>query len=261
VEARASRPYRDVHDLWMRAGVRLACLERLAAADAFRSLGHDRRKALWQVRALNAAEPLPLFTWGETREVGTEPDALLPSMPLSEHVVADYQTLRLSLKAHPVSFLRDGLRRQGAVPCNNLRGLRDGAFVRVAGVVLVRQRPGSAKGVVFMTIEDETGVANSVIWPKTLERYRKVVMGARLVLIHGRIQRHENIIHIVCARLDDKSDWLASLTEAGEHFHVPIANADEVLRPDPGSQRSAPEPRLARHPRDARVLPPSRDFH
>ena len=109
--------------------------------------------------------------------------------------------------------------------------MRDGAFVSVAGVVLVRQRPGSAQGVVFMTIEDETGVANSVIWPKVLERERKVVMGARLVVVHGRIQRHEDIIHVVAAKLEDRSDWLRLLTEDGEALSIALANADHVKHP------------------------------
>ena len=146
---------------------------------------------------------------------------------------------------------------------------RTAAYVSVAGVMLVRQRPGSAKGVVFMTIEDETGIANAVVWPKTLERFRKVVMGARLIVIHGRIQRHEDIIHVVSARLEDRSDWLALLSEEADRMKAPLANADEVLRPDPGSARSPTHPRWAGHPRNERIIPPreariipkSRDFH
>ena len=148
-------------------------------------------------------------------------------------------------------------------------GLRDGAYVTIAGVVLVRQRPGSAKGVVFMTIEDETGVANAVVWPKTLERYRKVIMTARLIHIRGRIQRHEDIIHVVSGRLEDRSHWLAELSEwvhENEHkMPVPIAHADEVRRPDPGSAREKHQPRFhprwAGHPRNERIIPKSRDFH
>ena len=143
----------------------------------------------------------------------------------------------------------------------------------VAGVVLVRQRPGSAKGVVFMTIEDETGIANAVVWPKTLERYRKVVMTARLILIEGRIQkRHADIIHIVSAKLIDRSDWLSRLSEWAADMKVPFANADEVLHPDPGSahRREGEDkrihPRFSRepkphHPRNVRIIPKSRDFH
>ena len=268
----AVRPFRDVHDLWMRAGLKLATLEKLAAADAFRSLGLDRRQALWEVKGLSAAAPLPLFSWSETREAGAEPAVALPEMALSEHVVNDYQTLRLSLKAHPMSFLRARFQARRVRACHELRGLKDGAYVSVAGVVLVRQRPGSAKGVVFMTIEDETGVANAVVWPKTLERFRKVVMGARLIVIHGRIQRHEDIIHVVSARLEDRSDWLALLSEAAHELTLPVANADHVRHPDIRAEQSGlhnghprwagnpRDPRLT-HPRDARIIPKSRDFH
>ena len=277
--------FTHTHDLWLRARVRLATLGKLAAADAFRSLGLDRRQALWEVKALGSVEPLPLFSWSETREAGLEPEVALPAMPLSEHVVNDYQTLRLSLKAHPMSFLRAHLNRphSGAatssrkrapriLSCDELRGVKDGAYVSVAGVVLVRQRPGSAKGVVFMTIEDETGIANAVVWPKTLERFRKVVMGARLIVIHGRIQRHEDIIHVVSQRLEDRSDWLRLLSEHGPEMKAPLANADHVKSPDiraeqPGLHNGHPrwsqtprDPRLT-HPRDARIIPKSRDFH
>ncbi|MCL4766108.1 MAG: error-prone DNA polymerase [Hyphomicrobiaceae bacterium] len=264
-----SPPYRDLHDLWARAGVRLATIEKLAAADAFRSVGLDRRQALWEVRALTAARPLPLFAWAETRDAGAEPEVALPEMPLPEHVVNDYQTLRLSLKAHPVSFLRPALAAERAVPCAALRNLKDGQWVGVGGVVLVRQRPGSGQGVVFMTLEDETGIANVVVWPKLLERFRKVIMGARLILVRGRVQRHEDIIHVVSVSLEDKSGWLVSLSEWGDDFKPSVANADEVKRPDPGSARNTGHPRFARHPREERsipkrlesILPKSRDFH
>jgi error-prone DNA polymerase len=284
----AASLFRDVRDLWRRSGVSRATLERLAAADAFRSLGHDRRQALWEVRGLPKELPLPLFDHAAANEIGTEPEVTLPVMPLSEHVVNDYRTLRLSLKAHPMSFLRTRIASRGILSCADLKSTRDGAHVKIAGVVLVRQRPGSAAGVVFMTIEDETGVANSVIWPQVLERMRKVVMGARLVVVHGRIQRHEDIIHVVAERLEDRSDWLKLLDEEGDTLSVPVANADEVKRPDPGSWRPSPDeeqtpfplapadhvkrplaasekphPRWhpRRHPRAERIIPKSRDFH
>jgi len=261
----AGGPFRDVRDLKRRARLSHATLERLAAADAFRSLGLDRRQALWEVKALAPAEDLPLFAWSASPDAGEEPEVELPRMALSEHVVNDYQTLRLSLKAHPMQFLRGDLAAGAIVPCAALRGMKDGAFVRVAGVVLVRQRPGSAKGVVFMTIEDETGVANTVVWPNALEKFRKVVMAARLIVVSGRIQRHGDIIHVVSSKLEDRSPWLARLSEEGPAMKVPIANADEVLRPDPGSARgSAAEmahPRWAGHPRNERIIPKSRDFH
>ena len=275
------RRYGDVRDLWRRSGLKRASLERLAAADAFRSLGLDRRQALWEVRGLPLEVPLPLFDHAGTAEAGAEQEVTLPIMPLSEHVVNDYRTLRLSLKAHPVNFLRARIAAACIASCADLKACRDGAKVSVAGVVLVRQRPGSAQGVVFMTIEDETGIANSVIWPNVLERERKVVMGARLVVVHGRIQRHEDIIHVVAERLEDRSDWLNLLTEDGETLSIALANADEVRRPEPGSWRGArdgdeadgverprgsrerfhPRWHPRRHPRSERIIPKSRDFH
>jgi len=273
-----AKAYRDVRELWRRSGLKRASLERLAAADAYRSLGLDRRQALWEVRGLPKEAPLPLFDQAGTADTGAEQEVALPVMPLSEHVVNDYRTLRLSLKAHPMSFLRAPIAASGIAACADLKTCRDGARVSVAGVVLVRQRPGSAQGVVFMTIEDETGIANSVIWPNVLERERKKVMGARLVVVHGRVQRHEDIIHVVAARLEDRSDWLDCLTEDGEALSLALANADEVRRPDPGSWRHAPneddeqDPVRAKrpshprwhprcHPRSERIIPKSRDFH
>lgn len=256
-----------MRDMWRRSGLKRAILERLAAADAFRSLGLDRRQALWEVRGLPKELPLPLFDRAGTTETGAEPEVALPAMPLSEHVVNDYRTLRLSLKAHPMSFLRARVRQAHIAACADLKAMRDGTWVSVAGVVLVRQRPGSAQGVVFMTIEDETGVANAVIWPKVLERERKVVMGTRLVVVHGRIQRHEDIIHVVAARLEDRSDWLRLLTEDGEALSIALANADHVKHAngedsrERARERGHPRWHPRRHPRNERIIPRSRDFH
>ena len=270
-ESEAKKIAPPVKDL-LRTGLRAETLEKLAAADAFRSLGLDRRQALWEVKALAHAPPLPLFDWSQAKETGEEAEVTLPEMALSEHVVNDYQTLRLSLKAHPMAFLRGDFRKTGVLCCDALRAVKDGARVAIAGVVLVRQRPGSAKGVVFMTIEDETGVANTVVWPKMLERYRKVVMTSRLILIEGRVQRHEDIIHVVCGKLIDRSDWLLRLSEWAADMKPPLANADEVCRDSAFSQvgsshqKDHAHPRFARepkphHPRNVRIIPKSRDFH
>ena len=257
-----------LEELQRRSGVSVATLERLAAADAFRSFRLDRRQALWQVRALVRAPELPLFAHAAQREMGPEPETRLPEMPLSEHVVADYQTLRLSLKAHPMHFLRLALRTEGIIDAGELRNVKDGARVAYAGVVLVRQRPGSAKGVVFMTLEDEMGVANSVVWPNVLERFRKVVMSARLILVKGVVQRHQDIIHIVAQYLEDRSVWLRRLAEAGPSMIVPIADSDEVGADSleerasrPRTEAMSPAGRIEGHPRNVRILPPSRDFH
>ncbi len=234
----------------------MPALEKLAAADCFRSLGLDRRQALWEVKALAKAKALPLFAFADTREQGEDAHVALPEMPLSEHVVNDYQTLKLSLKAHPMQFLRHLCREQKATDHERLKSLRNGAPVTVAGVVLVRQRPGSAKGVVFLTLEDEFGVANAVIWPQVLETHRAVVMGSRLMLIKGRVQRTGDIIHVVASTVEDRTPWLQLLTEDGMLIRTTLARADEVVKPGPDPVQPA-----ARHPRNVRVIPKSRDFH
>jgi error-prone DNA polymerase len=238
--AAATRPFSTLADLRHCAGVSVASLEKLAAADAFRSLGLDRRAALWQVKALARAKPLPLFETACVDDRGIELPVTLPAMRLSEHVVNDYQTIRLSLKAHPMNFLRQMCSGARVTDNAKLKETANGQSVSVAGIVLVRQRPGSAKGVVFITLEDEFGVCNLVVWPKALERYRAIVMGARLMLVRGRIQRHNDIIHVVANHLEDKTQWLDLLS------------ADPVKPITSDSHR---------HPRNERVIPPSRDFH
>jgi error-prone DNA polymerase len=249
----AARPYASVEELRSRGRVPVHAIQRLAAADAFRSLGLDRRAALWDSRALKQAPDLPLFTYAETRDEGSEgAPARLPAMPLSEHVVNDYQTIRLSLKAHPMRFLREHYARQKFVTADRLTSVRDGKRLSIAGLVLIRQRPGSAKGVVFITIEDETGVANLVVWPDVFDRQRKIVMGARLMAVHGIVQRDEDsdVIHVVACDLEDHSSMLRHLSE--DVITPPLAPGDapKTLRPPPG-----------RHPRDVEVIPKSRDFH
>ena len=266
-------PFTSIEEVQAQSEVPVRALEKLAAADGFRSLGLDRRQALWQVKALPKAAALPLFAAAETRETGAEAPLALPTMPLSEHVVDDYRTLRLSLKAHPVSFLRPDLDRQGILPAAGLAGLEDGARTTVAGLVLVRQRPGTASGVVFMTLEDETGIANAVVWPKTFAAYRRQVMGSRLALISGRIQRTQDIIHLVAQHMDDISDELLRLSEEGASFEPAIEAFQPAPTDRPGPTRplrrgkDGKDARLPRfnprtHPRDLRgLVPRSRDFH
>ncbi|WP_349363059.1 MAG: error-prone DNA polymerase [Roseitalea porphyridii] len=249
--ARRDRPYESVEELRSRGRVSARGIQLLAAADAFGSVGRDRRAALWDARAIKPAPDLPLFTHAEAADEGADTPALLPAMPLSEHVVADYQTVRLSLKAHPLSFLRTTLAARGFIRTADLRDKRFGARVAVAGIVLIRQRPGSAKGVVFVTIEDETGSANLVVWPKVLKQYRKVVMGARLMAVHGTVQASEGVIHVVATHLQDETGRLTALSE--DLLEPEISRADEVKRPIMGH--------AGRHPRNVRVIPKSRDFH
>nr|WP_199699643.1 error-prone DNA polymerase [Notoacmeibacter ruber] len=242
-------PYETVESLKSRAGLASGAIHTLAAADAFRSMGLDRRAALWEARAIRDAPDLPLFR--QEHDEGKEQPVLLPAMSICEHVVADYQTTRLSLKQHPMHFLRKSMERQGYRTAADLKALRSGARLKLAGLVLIRQRPGSAKGVCFITLEDETGVANLVVWPKVMETFRKAVMTARLMAVEGSIQRDADVIHVVARRLTDRSDALERLSEG--RLAAQLCRADHVTNPLP--------PMQMRHPRQARIIPKSRDFH
>jgi error-prone DNA polymerase len=244
-------PFADLPDLVARARLDSRTIRALAAADAFRSMGLDRRAALWETKALKDAPDLPLFR--AERDEGHEPRVTLPAMPVCEHVVADYQTLRLSLKAHPMTFLRASMSRQGFTRAADLPGCRNGQRLQLAGLVLVRQRPGSAKGVCFITLEDETGVANLVVWPKVMAAFRKVIMTARLLQVTGRLQRdpESGVTHIVVEVLQDRSDVLLRLSDRS--LSPPLSRADEVKHPVPAPTHG--------HPRNAKIIPSSRDFH
>ncbi|MER8572312.1 error-prone DNA polymerase [Mesorhizobium sp. M1338] len=214
VERRGSG-YESVRDIWLRSGLDVGEIERLAQADAFRSLGLDRREALWAVRALDgksAAERLPLFDQPALRLRELEPETKLPTMPLGEHVIHDYRSLGLSLKAHPVAFLRERLDRAGITPNANLPNVRDGRRVSVAGLVLVRQRPGKGNAI-FLTLEDDKAVANIIFWQRTFDRYRPIVMGARFVRVTGKLQSESGVVHIVAEKVEDLTPWLTVLLE------------------------------------------------
>ena len=264
VTAREQKRFTSLEDFARDTKLPKRALILLADADAFRSLGLDRRAALWAVRRLPDDEPLPLFLAATAREQPDEAAQPLPAMPLSEHVVADYQTIRLSIKGHPMQFLRPIFDRGGVRSCHATTGLPDGSFAKCAGVVLVRQRPGSAKGVVFLTIEDETGIANIVVWPKAMERFRKEVMGARLVLIEGRIQKSvEGVVHLVAERLTDRTDEMSRLSDGSLSEKPVLPSGAALIEALPG-ERGVPahtQPSKARHPRNVRILPRSRDFH
>ena len=212
--------YRDAGDLWRRSGLGRAALERLAGADALRSLGLDRRRALWALKALGEPPlPLPLFAAAGASEARAA--ALLPAMPLGEHVVEDYAATSLSLKRHPLAFLRTELAREGMVAAAALAALPVERRVAVAGLVLIRQRPGSANGVVFITIEDETGIANLILWPDVLERFRRAALGATLLYCRGRLQREESVIHIVAEELRDLTPRLGTLRRRDDATPLP----------------------------------------
>ena len=223
--------YDSVRDLWLRAELALSVLEKLAEADAFRSLGLDRREALWIVRGLNRAgdkDDLPLLK--TLRFVDLEPDAKLPPMSLGQHVVEDYRHLALSLKAHPCAFVRAQLFSRGILEAGALASHPAGQRVTVAGLVLVRQRPGSAKGTIFLTLEDETGIANIIVWPKVFEPLRPIIIGARFIAITGRVQRDGDVLHVVTEKAEDLTWLLGLLSTQGSEIST-LARADEVRRP------------------------------
>ena len=255
------------------AGVSRFTIERLAEADAFRSLGLDRRAALWAARRLDmiGAHParrigsaatedaLPLLTPHLSDELFPEEAVALPAMPLAEHVVEDYVATGLSLKEHPVRFFRDRLTALGALPNARLRGddLRQDARVTVAGLVLVRQRPGTAKGVIFMTLEDETDIANIIVWPKAFAKNRRTVMTARFLAVRGRLQRAGLVIHVVAENFVDLSAELPWLREGGDLFSPKFSGGP--LPPEKDDPFTAKP--ISAHPLDTQLLLKSRDFH
>jgi error-prone DNA polymerase len=293
IESVRGRGFDSVRDLWLRTRLRPAALEKLAEADAFRSLGLNRRDALWAVRALQRSgdkDDLPLFKRVAMPEL--EPDAALPPMLPGEHVIEDYRPLHLSLKAHPVSFLRADLEARGIVRHELLADMRPGQCVTVAGLVLVRQRPGTGNAI-FMTLEDETGIANTILWPRVFEHFRPIVLGARLISVTGELQNEKGVIHIVARAFEDLTPLLRRLSEHG-HQIDPTAPTDETKRPVQGSWRHPRKPLMPvdaasaddrfRHPRTgdsfvrmakeksalleqaavapvAKVLPKGRNFH
>ncbi|MDP2063860.1 MAG: error-prone DNA polymerase [Phaeovulum sp.] len=243
--------YPDPESLCLRARIAPAVLERLAEADAFAGLGLTRRDALWAVRAIRAPVALPLF--GPDGEGLREPAMTLPTMHLGEEVVEDYLALRLSLRAHPMELLRPAL--PGLTPHDRLATVPP-ARISVCGLVITRQRPGTASGVIFLTLEDETGVSNVVVWPRVYERFRRIVMGGRLLRVTGRLEREGIVVHLIADLIEDLSPRLSELGHPMDGA-VGITNpaADEAPRPPR-------HPPRARHPREqAKRLFPSRDFH
>ncbi len=241
ISAARGNGYPDIEALQRHTGLTRAAITKLANADAFAPSGHPRREALWQARALTGAAPLPLFADGEGI---VEPPAQLPAPSLGEQVVEDYRALRLSLRAHPLALLRESL--GNGHTATRIAETPDGARIVATGLVITRQRPGTASGVIFLTLEDETGVINVIVWPKTYERFRRAVIAGRLLRITGKLQREGSVSHLIARRIEDLSPWLDRLGMAPEAT---------------GNARRPPPPR-ARHPREqARRLFPSRDFH
>jgi error-prone DNA polymerase len=256
IEVARGNGYPDAESLWRRAGVAPGVLERLAEADAFADTGLTRRDALWQVRAVRGQAPLPLFSDPIDGEGIREPVIHLPPMHLGEEVVEDYRSLRLSLRAHPMELLRPHL--PGLTPDAELATAPLGRTT-VCGLVITRQRPGTASGVVFLTLEDETGVCNVVVWRRVYDRFRRSVIGGRLLQISGHLEREGLVVHLIAEWIEDRSDSLSLLGH-------PCADAIGRTSPQADEAPQGIRPRLtaprARHPREqAKVLFPSRDFH
>ncbi|MBB4104196.1 error-prone DNA polymerase [Allorhizobium borbori] len=268
VNARVIGPYRSIDDLWRRVRLAAGAMEALASADAFQpAFNLSRREALWALKGLRD-EPLPLFAAATEREASAfpeqdEPEIALRPMTAGGEVVEDYGHVGLTLRAHPLTFLREDLRQRRFVPCADAVSSPDRRWVKTAGLVLVRQRPGSAKGVIFVTIEDETGIANLVVWPKIFEKFRRIVLGSGMLGVSGRLQREGEVVHIVARELFDLSADLLSVGQRDTPFRQPFARADEFRN---GPPRDDPRG-LARYARPAApaseeaIRVRSRDFH
>jgi len=262
--ARRATLYRSIEDLWRRVPIPIAALERLAEADAFQTLGLDRRQALWAIRGLSDTR-LPLFDTVPA-EPDPEPDVALNPMTAGRQVVEDYRSTGLSLRRHPVSFLRPDLAQRRIVRCADLPTIRDGKQVEVAGIILVRQRPGSARGVLFVTIEDETGHANLILWPSVFEKQRALVLSASMVACRGKLQKEGEVIHVIAAHLTDLSGLLRSVGERDDQpFPLPHGRGDDLNRGSQPDSRDRPRPRDI-YVRDLDIRPakgikvPTRDF-
>jgi len=270
IMAARDKGFDSVRDLYFRTGLSLRCLERLARADAFRSLGLGRRDALWATQGLgaptgerSAVEDLPLYAHAlddHFTVLQKEEAVALPPMTPGAHVIEDYATLKLSLKAHPVSFVREKLRAQGAITARELAGHPAERIVAIAGLVLVRQRPGTASGVIFATLEDETGIANVIIWPKLFEANRRTVLAARFLGVKGRLQREQSVTHLIARELTDLTAELRALGDS-DHLIAPHGRADEVCHPNSDSRTAPNAHAIAQTKRLAALLPKGRSFH
>jgi len=273
VGARTITAFETVEDVWRRAGVQRAAIEKLADGDAFHSFSVDRRQGLWKVRGLGEA-PLPLFAAADRAAAtfsaeGAEPEVLLRPLTDGREVIEDYRNLQLSLRAHPLSFVRDELTRRGVTRCADLTSVRDGRHVEVAGIILVRQKPGSAKGVLFITIEDETGIANGILWPDRFEAQRRTIMSASMVGLKGRVQKEGEVIHVICDRIIDHGDLLIRVGDMSFPHRTGRGDAGQHPgSPDRGDKGWEPGPRNCYWPPHADGMDPedvvrfkSHDFH
>jgi error-prone DNA polymerase len=230
--ARGETPYASIEELWRQAEIPVTALERLAEADALGSLGVSRRDALWTIRGLSG-EVMPLFEAADERDrmirsESNEPAVALTPMTEGREVVEDYRSKGLTLRQHPLAFLRGELRERKIHSCATLRHVRDGQRLTIAGLVLVRQKPGSAKGVMFMTIEDETDVANIIVWPSLFEKQRRLILSSGMMAVRGRYQREGGVTHLIAEHLIDLSDLLRSVGDRDDPFSMRHGRGDEA---------------------------------
>lgn len=255
VRARGDEPYTSIEEVQRRAFVGRGALDRIGDADGFGSLGLSRRGGLWNAKGLSESA-LPLFAAADERAgkllpEAAEPEVLLAPMAEGAEVVEDYRASGLSLRAHPLAFLRDELTARKIITCRELQGVKDGRWIDLAGIVLVRQKPGSAKGVMFITLEDESDVANLIVWTSVFEKHRRIILGASMLGVRGQVQREGEVIHVIAQRIDDLSAMLASVGRRDD-----VAEIYRMGRADGVKHGAAPDPRdpanrpLGRNPRD-----------
>ena len=230
--SRSEKTFTSIEDVWRRAGVPMATLYHIAAADGFHSLGLSRRDAAWAIKGLRD-EALPLFAAADDRAGLLRPEALEPRVTLApmtqgREVVEDYRSTGLSLRAHPLAFLRETLARQGFAPCRAVKNTPNGRRLAIAGLVLVRQMPGSAKGVMFITLEDESANANLIVWPSVFEQHRRAILGATMLGCWGRVQSADGVIHLIVDRVSDLSSQLKTVSDVEDGFLLCAGRGDEA---------------------------------
>jgi len=260
IAMRGEAPFKSLHDLWRRAGVPISTLEQLARADAFKpSFGLARREALFALKGMRD-EPLPLFADlldadGAHQPEAPEPALALKAMTVGHEVVEDYNTQGFSLNRHPISFLRDDLKGRGILACREAIAAPDGKYVKVAGLVLVRQRPGSANGVTFMTIEDESSDMNVIVWEKTGQLFRRVLLASNLIEVSGQIQKEGQVIHLIARSLNDLSPLLSTISQRDVAMTLPHQPGDEFR-----NGGALMDSRVAKSPAGHAALVKTRDF-
>jgi error-prone DNA polymerase len=245
-EKRQGRRFTSIEDVWRRAAVPVSTLQHIAAADGFRGLGLSRRDAAWAIKALRD-NALPLFAAaddrvGILRPEAMEPPVQLPAMTAGREVVEDYRSTGLSLRAHPLAFLRESLRARGYAPCQSIRSARNGSQISIAGLLLVRQMPGSAKGVMFITLEDESANANLIVWPSVFERNRRTILSASMMGCRGKVQHESGVIHLIVEQVSDLSSELKRISGLDAVFPLVPGRGNEARHGGHGPDSRDPRP-------------------